>query len=104
MTAEKTDPADEPTVLIKLAPSQDWLATFWCVNCETHHQLLLLKQRKNYKAFLIENDGAKTKSKFFGDYKNLGGAPDDKVLDDLADNFGPEDEEDDEEEEEEEEA
>ncbi len=82
------------TQLVKLEPSKDWLATFWCVNCETHRHVLLLKQRVNFKAFVIKNEGGKTKSTFFGDYKAMGGAPDDKVLDDIEKQFGPDEDED----------
>lgn len=83
-------PADQSPTLVKLVPSQDWLVTFWCSHCDTYHQLLLLKQRKNFKAFLIENHGTNTKSRFFADYKSFGGAPDDKVFDDIEDQHGPE--------------
>jgi hypothetical protein len=85
-------PEDQPTTLVKLSPSQDWLATFWCVNCSTHHHMLLMKQRVHFKAWLIENAKAhKDAVKVFGTYKSMGGAPDDKLLDDIEDNFGPED-------------
>ena len=88
-------PEDQPTTLVKLAPSQDWLATFYCSNCLTHHHMLLMKQRIHYKAFLVENAKAhKDAVKVFGTYKSMGGAPDDKILDDIEDNFGPEEDDD----------
>lgn len=95
---------DEITTLVKLTPSKDWLATFWCVNCSAHHHMLLLKQRVHFKAILVENAKAhKDAVKVFGTYKNMGGAPDDKILDDIEDQFGPPDDEDDEDEDDEDE-
>lgn len=100
------DPEDQPIELVKLKPSNDWLATFYCFNCSAYHHMLLLKQRVHFKAILVENARAhsKTSAKLFGTYKNRGGAPDDKVIDDIEDEFGPpddgEDDDDDDEEDE----
>ena len=85
-------PEDQATLLIKLSPSKDWIATFWCVNCSTHHHMLLLKQRVHYKAVLIENSKAhKEIVTPYGSYKCVHGSPDEKILDDIEANFGPED-------------
>jgi hypothetical protein len=92
------NPEDAPVELVKLKPSNDWLATFYCSNCSTYHHMLLLKQRVHFKAFLIENAKAhKDVVKPFGTYKSMGGAPDDKIIDDIEDQFGPPDDEDDDE-------
>ncbi len=90
-------PEDMAPLMLRLSPSKDWMVTFYCVNCKTCHHMLLLKQRVHYKAVLIENTKAhKDVVKPFGSYKNIAGSPDDKVLDDIIDTFGPEEDDDDE--------
>lgn len=47
----------KPTSMVKLSPTEDWIVTAWCFNCEAHHHYLVThcgkKRKKPFDGFQV---------------------------------------------------